>query len=104
MIIALEDLLNSIPEDRKTPEVIEGVKTNYALEMERMQRYIERAEKPQAGLQAFRKAGSQLIAELWVNDLGKEKKDEVNWHMQNTSQWLYAGCILIDNNQVSTHH
>jgi len=104
MIITIEELLNSIPEDRKTPEVIQGVKNMYTLEMERMQRYIEQAEQPQAGLQPFRSAGSQLIAELWVNDLGKPKKDQVNWHLQNTSQWLYAGCILIDNNQVSTHH
>jgi len=51
----------------------------------------------------FRQAGSQYIAEWAVSDRRKKHKESVNWHGQNTSQWLYAGCLLVDNGRVSIH-
>ncbi len=62
------------------------------------------AKEPQVVFQDFRKAGEQYIWEFYVNDLAKPRTDQVNFHMQNTSQWLYAGCILLQGGRVSTHH
>jgi hypothetical protein len=34
-----------------------------------------------------------------------EKKEQYNWYGQNTSQWVYAGCIAVsEDGYVSTHH
>lgn len=51
----------------------------------------------------FRKSGSQYIAEWAVSNRRKEYKEKVNWHGQNTSQWLYAGCLLVQDGRVSIH-
>lgn len=51
----------------------------------------------------FRHAGSQNIAEWAVSDHRKQHKEAYNWHGQNTSRWLYAGCLLVDNGRVSIH-
>jgi len=51
----------------------------------------------------FRKAGSQYIAEWAVSDMRKPTKDSYNWHGQNTSRWLYAGCLLVQDGRVSIH-
>jgi phosphopantetheine adenylyltransferase len=104
MIIPFEDLVNSIPKELRTPEIIKGVKEKYDIEVEILNTYMNKAKQPVGSLQEFQKAGSQLIAEFWVNDIDIPKENAYNFHGQNTSQWLYAGCILIDNNQVSTHH
>jgi hypothetical protein len=54
----------------------------------------------------FRVSGlsdSQYIAEWAVSNRKKEYKEKINWHGQNTSQWLYAGCLLVQNGRVSIH-
>jgi len=56
--------------------------------------------------------GSQWIADFSVKDLSRPLKDQYNWHLQNTSQLVYAGCILFDRNSfehnpdhcISRHH
>ena len=51
--------------------------------------------------------GGQAICEFAVLDRTKrDNSDQVNWHLQNTSQWVYAGAIVIslDDGRVSTHH
>jgi len=35
-----------------------------------------------------------MMANFWVKDLGKPVTNSYNFHGQNTSQWLFAGCIL----------
>jgi hypothetical protein len=51
----------------------------------------------------FRTAGSQYIAEWSVSDHRIIRKDTMNWHGQNTSQWLFAGCLLVADGRVSIH-
>ena len=104
MIPSLENLLLSLPDELLTEEIIKSVKDKYDQEIENMKYYIEKAKQPNFELSLFEKQGSQYISEFYVNDLKIQKQDTFNWHCQNTSQWLYAGCILIDNNEVSTHH
>ena len=85
----------------------ENLKVAYHEEVKFMLRYGLQAERPKLILDHFRLSGSQWIANFEVRDL--EKKDiptQINFHMQNTSQWVYAGCILYDqrDNRVSRHH
>jgi len=51
----------------------------------------------------FRQTGSQYIAEWAVSNRRKEYKETINWHGQNTSQWLYAGAMLVQDGRVSIH-
>ncbi len=51
----------------------------------------------------FRQAGSQYIAEWAVSDMRKQRREAYNFHGQNTSQWLYAGCLLVQEGRVSIH-
>jgi len=53
----------------------------------------------------FGSVGKQYLWEFEVNDAGKPRDPgALNWHGHNLSQSLYAGCILIQNGRVSTHH
>lgn len=103
-IATLQELLNSLPDEEKTKEVIRQLKTSYEIETGLLHKYASKAGKPSIALLPFTKSGSQYIADFWVNDLGLPKENKYNWHIQNTSQWLYAGCILVQNGRVSTHH
>ena len=103
-ISTLADLLESLPADQTTDDLISEIKSAYAIELCRLIEYAKQAEKPMISLQPFRKQGAQFISEFWVNDLAKPKQEKYNWHGQNTSQWLYAGCILVQDGQVSQHH
>jgi hypothetical protein len=38
----------------------------------------------------------QLIAEGAVSDLGRPVTNSYNWHLQNTSQWLFAFGLVFD--------
>lgn len=103
-IATFEELLNSLPDEEKTEEFIQKLKACYEIETDLLRKYASGAEKPSIALLPFAKSGSQYIADFWVNDLGLPKGNKYNWHLQNTSQWLYAGCILIQDGRVSTHH
>ena len=79
----------------------------YETEVKMMLRYALQAKEPRVILSPFRNAGSQFISEFEVLDLFKDNNPgQMNWHGQNTSQWVYAGCILYDrvDNRVSRHH
>lgn len=109
-IISFDKLLEGLHAPL-SPEIIKDVckhlREAYDTEITLMAKYALKAELPEIILWPFRTAGSQHIAEFEVKDLGKKNDpNKVNWHMQNTSQWLYAGCILYDerDNRVSRHH
>jgi len=104
LIHSFEDLLASLPEDQINGKMKDELKTAYDFELEQIKRYINQAQNPQAVLLPFNQSGSQFIANFWVNDLALPAKNQFNWHLQNTSQWLYAGCILVQNGRVSLHH
>jgi hypothetical protein len=53
----------------------------------------------------MRVAGTQYIWEFEVKNLIKpDDPRKINWHGQDTSQWAYAGCILLQNGRVSRNH
>jgi len=103
-VVTFEELFNSLPDDQKTEDVSQKLKFWYEREINFLNEYAKSAQNPSMALLPFFKCGEQYIAEFWVLDLKKPAKNEYNWHLQNTSQWLYAGCILVQNGKVSTHH
>ena len=103
-IATFEELLASLPEEQKTEDMAKRLKFFYEEEVKRLDEYAQNAKDPSIGLTTFCKSGGQYVADFWVKDLSKPVKQEFNWHLQNTSQWLYAGCILVQDGLVSTHH
>jgi hypothetical protein len=103
-VATFQELLDSLPKEAKTKEVLERLMACYEAEVSLLHQYAGRAKRPSMALLPFTKSGRQYIADFWVNDLGLPKEGKYNWHLQNTSQWLYAGCILIQDGRVSTHH
>jgi len=98
-------LLVDVPEeDQPQGEEREKFWMLVAYELATMVQYATRAVEPQIVLNPFRKAGSQYIWEFYVNDLDLARQNKHNWHGQNTSQWRYAGCILLHNGRVSANH
>jgi len=102
-MITLEELIEPLPCEL-VRKLFDDIKEAYEDECQMIDNYAQRASKPQAVLNPFVKLGKQYIADFFVNDLAKPKKEAYNWHLQNTSQWLYAGCILVANGEVTRHH
>lgn len=121
-IVLFKDLLKEIPEkmQKETDDKMFGMTCRdqmldkYLSIIAIMQRETERAweEHKQTGGESpllvysfvpFRLSGSQYVAEWSVSDLRKEYKETTNWHGQNTSRWLYAGCLLVQDGRVSIH-
>ena len=103
-IATLQQLLDSLPKESRTNQVITGIVSYYAEETKWLKFHADKAKQPDVFLLPFKQAGDQFIADFWVNDLSLPVKNRYNWHVQNTSQWLYAGCILVEDGRVSTHH
>jgi hypothetical protein len=106
----VNELWESLPEDQKNKdgkinrELYSSFYEYFQREMHNLMSYALRGKKPSIGMTLFHKQGSQYIADFSVNDLEIEIKSSHNFHLQNTSQWLYAGCILVQDGEVSTHH
>ena len=98
-------MLDNVPEDDQPKgEELAKFWNSMAYELSQLIKNASRASEPQVVLNDLRVSGSQYIWEFFVNDLSTPKADAYNWHGQNISQWLYAGCILLQNGSVSTHH
>ncbi len=98
-------ILNNIPEQSQ-PKGDEEARfwQSVAYELEHLLREAANAKDPEVVFNDVRVAGEQYIWEFYVNDLAIPRTLALNWHGQNTSQWLYAGCILLQGGRVSTHH
>jgi len=114
---SFDDLFVSLPVDFRSQKVKEQLSRAYYVESKRINEYVERLKAEgkdfSAVLYLFRKGGgSQWLAEFAVNDLSIPRSNSYNWHCQNVSQWVYAGCILFDECSfkqdsewiISTHH
>ena len=112
-IVSFRELLGSLdPEEREKLARQEreqsygrlSLKSAYEWEVTQLVEAAMWCERPQVVMRPFYKVGRQNIAEFWVNDLVKPHADTINFHGQNTSQWVYAGCILVEEGHVSCHH
>lgn len=102
---SFEELFKSLNEEQRTDAVEKELFDYYQREKQNLFNYALGGNKPSIYMGTFNKQGSQWIAEFAVNDLELPfKADSYNFHLQNTSQWLYAGAILVQDGQVSTHH
>ena len=99
----LGGLLEGIPAD-DMPSDLSDFWKSVAWELSQCIKYATNAVDPQIVFNKWRKAGNQYIWEFYVNDLNIPVAGEYNWHGQNTSQWRYAGCVLVQDGRVSTHH
>jgi hypothetical protein len=96
-VVTLEELLNSLPEDQKTGNVIKRLKFWYEAEINRLDEHAKNAKEPFIGLSLFEplpfsRFGNQCLvvftpymAKSWVNDLSKP----------DAGQWLYSGCVVV---------
>ncbi len=98
-------MLNDVPEEDQ-PKGEEEAKfwRSVAYELSQMLKAASTATEAQVVLNDLRVSGSQYIWEFFVNDLSIPKSEAYNFHGQNVSQWQYAGCVLVSNGQVSSHH
>jgi len=116
-IPGFEELFFSLPFKYRTNKVREELRDAYKRELQVIGRAVARLKKEKkpylAKMFLFgHLQGSQIIADFWVKDLSTEEKREYNWHLQNVSQWKYAGCILFSVTRfkdgadyiISTHH
>ena len=55
-------------------------------------------------LQIPSQENGQYVMTFEVFDRSKPRENAYNFHGQNVSQWIYAGCILYQNGKVITHH
>ena len=104
MISSFDTLIASLPEEVINGKFKQELKKAYDYEVEMIKTYAKQAKQPETILLPFQHSNSQFIAKFWVNDLSIPVENRYNWHLQNTSQWLYAGCILVQNGRVSLHH
>jgi len=98
-------MLNRVPENDQPKGEEEGkFWRSVAYELATLLQNAAQAKEPEIVLNEMRVAGSQYIWEFYVNDLACPKGNAMNFHGQNTSQWLYAGCVLLQGGRVSSHH
>jgi len=96
-------MLKDVPEEDR-PENEAEFWSAVAIELGQLVEYAAQAKSPELIMRDVEKAGNQYHWNFWVNDLDKPKENSYNWHGQNTSQWLYAGSIMVCDRQVSRHH
>lgn len=98
-------ILNKVPlKDRPWGEEETKFWRTVASEMAELIKHAGRANNPEIVFNHFRQAGTQYTWEFYVNDRSLPDTREMNYHLQNTSQWLYAGAIVLNCGHVSAHH
>ena len=102
LIVSFEELLASLPKEEQQQIDIRELSSAYKWEVSQLESFD--GTNVRAILRPFEQRGSQYVADFEANDLSVTVKNEYNWHGQNTSQWLYAGCILVQDGRVSRHH
>jgi hypothetical protein len=106
-IPTIDEMINFIDNVDALPSLADFIET-VAWELAVMVREGAYAKHPVIVMESGRKAESygraQYIFEFWVNDMAKPLKNQYNWHLQNTSRWLYAGAICVCEKRISTHH
>jgi len=97
--------------ENQCASVATGHRAAFAAEIERellaCVQAAQSAVKPKILFRPARVAGDQVLVEFEVFDLDKEYDSrECSWRGQNTSQWVYAGCVLYDeeSSEISSHH
>lgn len=102
-IVGTHDVFRDIPE-KDMPKDHSQFWNWMAFELRNLMLEAARAKDAQIVFAPYRKDGEQYIWEFFCNDLALPRGSGMNWHGQNTSQWLYAGAIVLQHGAVSAHH
>lgn len=107
-VISFDDLVASatFPVDAAMRDKI---KTCYDREIETMNFYakngVDRGHKVKLVMDSFSGNDTQCQNFFSVSAMDLPVDNKINWYGQNTSRWLYAGCIAVyASGEVSTHH
>jgi len=100
------DLYSALPEELQTREVAAALDAAYQFELKMLLTFAlsPSCVEPLVAMYPWRQAGAQWIAEFHVSDMSRKSAPDYNWHGQNTSQWCYAGAIVIEDGRVTQHH
>ena len=103
-MVSFQELWLSLPESERTDDVRHALIDKYLYIVGQAFRAAERAKKPFIKIQKFHESGSQHIAYFEIFDKTlPDDPSRMNFHGQNVSQWMFAGCILVDGGRVSIH-
>lgn len=103
-VVSFKELMDSLPEDQ-ADLVKDKALGKYLWEISRLQQYSSLCKgRPVAYFYPFQECGSQFIANFGVNDIDLPVEGKINWHGRDTSQWVYAGGMLVQDGRVSLHH
>ena len=99
-VCTIEEFLGSLNKFSLSHDEIEKATETYYRAISSMERYIpEDRENKEINLWlgTFQESGgSQMISEGSVNDRSRPVTNSYNWHLQNTSQWLFAFGLVFD--------
>ena len=100
-----QELFESLHKEDQTDAIEKELYDFYQREVSNFMSYSMRAKKPTIIMNLFSGPHTgQQVAEFAIRDLELPQQETYNWHLQNTSQLVYNGCILVQDGQVSTHH
>lgn len=104
-IASLEEIESILPDDLRSL-CGQALSIAYSIELKCLEDYTEGMTDGEICLGRPELCGTQWICDFSVTDYSKPHANSYNWHLQNTSQWRYAGCIAIDDRsgEVSRHH
>jgi len=105
-IVGRNELVDSIPWGFNKDEIVEKkVLKAYMKELSYIIKIAQQGEKEGHEISVIFNKFDGYTAFFSVSAIDKPVKDEYNWFGQNTSRWLYAGCIQVNKDgSVSTHH
>lgn len=109
-IPSFQDVFESLPEGHQTADVAQQLKEVYQREKEIILDRLKKIDEGKGYMGLFDDNTKQPLLNFAVYDWTKEyDPNDVNWHLQNTSQWDYAGGIAVhdygdDGYKVSSHH
>ena len=98
---SLEDVKESLQAYQLTETEIKSLEAQYERINAMLERYIpdnQETRKIEVNFSVFRgyPGDRQLIADVNVSDRSIPVGNSYNWHLQNTSQWLFAGGWVFD--------
>jgi len=105
-IASWKDMADSIPHGLgDSDEVVEKVLDKYSWEVRELMEIAQRGNERGHDVSVYMGKFEGQIAFFEVRAKDMPVQNQYNWHGQNTSQWLYAGCIQVSpDGYVSSHH
>ena len=116
-ISSCQELYDSLPDDCKHKHVKLYSDDNFTLPMYQALHFhyskivammineCNGAIKPAVYMGLFSSGDNQCICNWSASDNAKPETNSYNFHLQNTSKWLYSGCLMYDirDNTFSIH-